>query len=146
MEKEKERTKKYEISIRSKIVNGKPYIEARISLNFGIDCKTRLAKGGKSDEEAVLNLLSALFDYIKTSFERGLVTCKIDNIVKDRIVSSITELCLTTTKIAPKVLEIINLIESINAHILDKIYFPNNVVPINNIATITAPKTLLSFG
>ena len=145
MEKEKERKKKYEISIRSKIVNGKPYIEARISLNFGIDCKTRLAKGGKSDEEAVLNLLSALFDYIKTSFERGLVTCKIDNIVKDRIVSSLNELCLTTTKIAPKVLEIINLIESINAHILDKIYFPNNVVPINNIATITAPKTLLSL-
>ena len=88
MEKIKERTSKYEISIRLK--NNK-YYEARISLNFGGDCCSRIQKGGKTIENAVLNLLNDFLCYIDISFKNGLIHTKIDDIVAQRLIKSIND-------------------------------------------------------
>ena len=61
MEKIKERTGQYEVSVRN-TNNG--YYEARISAKIGGGQSTRLQKGGKTVELAVLSLLIALENYI----------------------------------------------------------------------------------
>lgn len=143
MEKEKERTKKYEISIRSKILKGKEYIEARISLNFGIDCKRRLAKGGKTDEEAILNLLDEYLNFIDTSYKNGLIHAKIDDIVSQRLVKSLNDLNMISAGITQKALEIVNRVNYINSCILNTIVPPSNVIPLTNPNTFQA--TLPAF-
>lgn len=140
MEKLKERCNKYEISLRYKS-NG--YYEARTTFNLGGGNSNRIQKGGKTDEAAIFNLLTALYDFIKSSYESGLITCKIDDIAKSRIINSINNLSLNETKITQKVLEIINLIDGINAHILNKIFLPNNVVAINNSEPVNSLKPSL---
>lgn len=144
MEKIKQRSSKYEISLRHKS-NG--YYEARTTFRLGGGNSNRLQKGGKTDEAAVLNLLTALADYIKTSFQNGLINTKIDDIVKQRLVSSINDLCLNMPEITQKILEIINIIDSVNAQILNKVYLPSNVLPFNhaqnNISDISMPQQQL---
>ena len=140
MEKLKERCNKYEISLRYKS-NG--YYEARTTFNLGGGNSNRIQKGGKTDDAAIFNLLTALYDFIKSSYESGLITCKIDDIAKSRIINSINNLRLNETKITQKVLEIINLIDGINAHILNKIFLPNNVVAINNSELVNSLKPSL---
>ena len=129
MEKLKQRSSKYEISLRRKN-NG--YYEARTTFKLGGGNSNRLERGGKTDEAAVLNLLTTLADYIKTSFQNGLINTKIDDIVKQRLVSSINDLCLNMPEITQKILEIINIIDSVNAQILNKVYLPSNVLSFTN--------------
>ena len=58
MEKIKERIEQYAVSVR---VTSNGYYEARVSVKLGGSSRSeRLQKGGKSEELAVLNLLTAL--------------------------------------------------------------------------------------
>lgn len=134
MEKVKERTSKYEISIRQK--NNK-YYEARISLNFGNNCRNRLQKGGTTREIAAFNLLLEFLSYIDISFSNGLITTKIDDVVSQRLFKSINELGIATIpEITQKAYEIVNKINYINSCILNTINLPSNVVPFYNPISI----------
>lgn len=129
MEKNKDRTNKYEISVRYK--NDK-YLEARISLNFGGDCKTRINKGGKNVENAVLNLLNEYLNFVDTSFKNSLICTKIDDIVTQRLIKSINDLGITMSEITQKALEIVNRINYINSCILNNISLQSNIIPFQN--------------
>ena len=141
MEKIKERTNKYEISVKLKS-NG--YYIARISINLGNATSTRLEKSGTSKELAVYNLL----DYIDTNFHNGLITCKIDDRVPQRLVKSINNIGIVSPEATEKVLLIVNKINQINSHILNSISLENNVIPfynrsINNVPTPIVNNTAL---
>lgn len=138
MEKIKERTNKYEISVRPK--NNK-YYEARISLNFGGDCKTRIHKGGKTIENAVLNLLNEYLNFIDSSFKNGLIYTKIDDIVIQKLIKSINVFGITKSDITQKTLEIVNKINYINLCILNNISLQSNVIPLK----ISSQPHLLAF-
>ena len=129
MEKIKQRTNKYEISIRPK---GEKYFEARISLNFGQNCKTRLQCGGKTEELVVLNLLIQYMNFLDSSFKNGLIQTKIDDIVTQRLLKSINDNGLIMAEITQKALEIINKINYINSSILNTINIESNILPIHN--------------
>ena len=134
MEKIKERTGQYEVSVRN-TNNG--YYEARISAKIGGGQSTRLQKGGKTIELAVLSLLIALENYILNCSNNGIITAKIDNCVSQKLVSSINNLGIVTPEITAKTLAIVNLINTINANILNTIVVPtsNNIIPFNNKQT-----------
>lgn len=137
----KERAKKYEISIISKS-NG--YYIATISIKIGGGRAKRLEKSGTTDELALLNLLNALIEYIDTSFNNGFITCKIDDIVIERLVKSISDIGKTSPEIAEKTYLIVTKINSINSHILNNINLQFNVVPFYqhlNTSIITTPTT-----
>lgn len=63
MEKIKERTEQYSVSVR---VTNNGYFEARISIKIGGGRSPRIQKGGRTEELAVLNLLTALENHIDT--------------------------------------------------------------------------------
>lgn len=141
MEKIKERTGQYEVSVRT-TSNG--YYEARISFKLGgVSRSERLQKGGKSQELAVLSLLIALDSYIDTCYQSGMITTKIDDRIAQRLVKSINDLGIITPEITAKTLAIVNKINTINASILNTIALPNNVIPFyttqNNMPNAVAP-------
>ena len=65
LEKIKERTSKYGISVRQ-TSNG--YYEARTSIKLGGGNSQRLQKGGKTEESAILSLLTQLEEYLDNSY------------------------------------------------------------------------------
>ena len=144
MERIKERTGQYEVSVRVKS-NG--YFEARVSFKLGGGRSPRLQKGGKSEELAVLNLLTALDSYIDTCYQSGIITTKIDDCIPQRLMKSINDLGVITSEITAKTLAIVNKINSINSNILNTIAVPNNVVPFyppqNNTSNVVAPAPAL---
>ena len=127
MERIKERTGQYEVSVRVKS-NG--YFEARVSFKLGGGRSPRLQKGGKSEELAVLNLLTALDSYIDTCYKSGIITTKIDDSIPQRLVKSINDLGIITPEITARTLAIVNKINTINANILNTI--PTNIIPFYN--------------
>ncbi len=145
MEKIKERTGQYEVSVR---VTSNGYFEARISFKLGGGGKSpRLQKGGKSEELAVLNLLTALDSYIDTCYKSGIITTKIDESISQRLIKSINDLGVITPEISTMALAIVNKIAFINSNILNTIAIPNNVIqfypPQNNTSNVVAPAPTL---
>lgn len=128
MEKIKERIEQYAVSVR---VTSNGYYEARVSVKLGGSSRSeRLQKGGKSEELAVLNLLTALDSYIDTCYKSGIITTKIDDSIPQRLVKSINDLGIITPEITARTLAIVNKINTINANILNTI--PTNIIPFYN--------------
>lgn len=128
MEKIKERTEQYAISVR---VTSNGYYEARVSCKLGgLSRSERLQKGGKSQELAVLSLLIAFDSYIDTCYKSGIITTKIDENISQRLVKSINDLGIVTPEITARTLVIVNKINTINANILNTI--PTNIIPFYN--------------
>lgn len=128
MEKIKERTEQFSVSVR---VTSNGYYEARVSVKLGgVSRSPRLSKGGKSQELAVLNLLTALDCYIDTCYQSGIITTKIDESIPQRLVKSINDLGIITPEITVRTLAIVNKINTINANILNTI--PTNIIPFYN--------------
>ena len=138
MEKIKERASKYEISVHQK--SSKYYI-ARISTNFGGGISKRIEKSAKTRESAVLNLLIELQTYINDLHSNGLLTCKIDSIVSQRLIKSINDLEIFSNDITQKALEIVNMLQTINSQIGNYIYYSSNVVLLNSIPTLVPAPT-----
>ena len=144
---ERERTKKYEVSITLKR-NG--YYIATISLKIGGDPAKRIENSGTTEELALLGLLNKIIAYIDTAFSNGLITCKFDDRVSQRLVDSVNKTGISTPKILENTLIIVNKINNINAHILQNINLQTNIVPfhqslnIANINTTTINKNLSS--
>lgn len=141
MEKIKERTQVYGISVK---ITSNGYYEARMSLKLGgVSRSERLSKGGKSEELAVLNLLTALDSYIDTCYQSGIITTKIDDCIPQRLIKSINDLGVITPEISTMALAIVNKIAFINSNILNTIAVPNNIIqfypPQNNIPSAVAP-------
>lgn len=134
MEKVKERTNKYEVSINLKN-NG--YYLARISLKLGGGASKRYEKSGTTEEAALKGLLDLLLDNIDTAFKSGLITCKFDDRIAKRLVSSINNIGITTPEIMEKTLLIVNKINYINSCILNNISLQSNIVPFYNTMTDT---------
>lgn len=130
MERIKERTGQYEVSVRP-TNNG--YFEARMSLKIGGDKSTRLQKGGKSEILAVLSLLVEIESHIKTCFQSGVIVTRIDDRIPQKLIKSINDLGIVTPEITAKALAIVNMINTINSNILNTIAIPNNnVIPFYN--------------
>lgn len=127
----KERTEQYAVSVR---VTSNGYFEARTSFKLGGGRSPRLSKGGKSEELAVLNLLTALDSYIDTCYKSGIITTKIDDCIPQRLMKSINDLGIITPEITAKALAIVNKINSINSNILNTI--PTNIIPFYNSQSV----------
>ncbi len=128
MEKIKERTEQYAVSVR---VTSNGYYEARVSCKLGgVSRSERLQKGGKSQELAVLSLLIALDSHIDICYKSGIITTKIDESISQRLVKSINDLGIVTPEITARTLAIVNKINTINANILNTI--PTNIIPFYN--------------
>ncbi len=144
MERIKERTGQYEVSVR---ITSNGYYEARISFKLGGGRSPRLQKGGKTQELAVLSLLTLLDSHIDNCYQSGIITTKIDDCIPQRLMKSINDLGVITPEITTKTLAIVNKINSINSNILNTIAIPNNVVPFyppqNNIPSAVAPAPAL---
>lgn len=119
MEKVKNRCKKYQISV-TDTSNG--YYQARVSVKLGCEKTSRLQKGGKSTEQAVNSLLTELYQYIDQMYKDGIITKRIDDVVVQRLSTSINELCISTAETIQKTYDVINLISNINQSF-------NNVIP-----------------
>lgn len=132
MEKVKERTNKYEVSINLKN-NG--YYLARISLRLGGGASKRYEKSGTTEEAALKGLLDLLLESIDIAFKSGLITCKFDDRIAKRLVSSINNIGITTPEIMEKTLLIVNKINYINSCILNNISLQSNIVPFYNTMT-----------
>lgn len=132
MERIKERMEQYAVSVR---VTSNGYYEARVSVKLGgVSRSERLQKGGKSEELAVLNLLTALDSYIDTCYKSGIIITKIDESIPQRLVKSINDLGIITPEITARTLAIVNKINTINANILNTI--PTNIIPFYNPQSI----------
>lgn len=140
MERIKERTGQYEVSVR---ITSNGYYEARISFKLGGGRSPRLQKGGKTQELAVLSLLTLLDSHIDNCYQSGIITTKIDDCIPQRLMKSINDLGVITSEITAKTLAIVNKINSINSNILNTIAVPNNVLPFyplqNNILSAVTP-------
>ena len=137
MERIKERTGQYEVSVR---ITSNGYYEARISFKLGgVNRSPRLQKGGKTEELAVLNLLVALDSHIDTCYQSGIIITKIDENIPQRLMKSINNLGIATPDITARTLAIVNKINTINAHIVNTI--PTNIIPFcnPNIQNAVAP-------
>ena len=138
MEKVKERTSKYGVSVSLKN-NG--YYIARISLgSWG----GRLEKSGITEEQALVNLLNHVIEKIDTNFNNSQITCKFDNRIPQRLVSSINEIGITTPVIMEKTLLIVNKINQINSYILNNISLQTNVIPFKKISSNVTNTTHIS--
>ena len=139
MEKVKNRCKKYELSVTG-TNNG--YFQARISVKLGCEKTNRLQKGGKSTEQAVNNLLTELYQYIDQMYKDGIITKRIDDVVVQRLSTSINELCISTAETIQKIYDVINLINNINQSF-------NNVIPFytppNNILQPTVQQPIQAY-
>lgn len=133
MEKIKERTNKYGISIR---VTSNGYYEARISIKLGGGNSKRLQKGGKTEELAILSLLTALEEYLEDSYQKGLIICKLEDIMSQRLIQSINNIGIISAEITEKALVVAHKINNINAQILNKVNLPSKVVPFCNTQNI----------
>ena len=136
---EKERTKKYEVSI---ILKSNGYYIATISLKIGGEPAKRIENSGTTEELALLGLLNKVIAYIDTAFNNGLITCKFDDRVSQRLVDSVNKTGISTPEILQNTLIIVNKINNINAHILQNISLQTNILPFHqplNIANINTP-------
>ena len=136
---EKERTKKYEVSI---IFKSNGYYIATISLKIGGEPAKRIENSGTTEELALLGLLNKVIAYIDTAFNNGLITCKFDDRVSQRLVDSVNKTGISTPEILQNTLIIVNKINNINAHILQNISLQTNILPFHqplNIANINTP-------
>lgn len=137
MEKIKERTGQYEVSVR---ITSNGYYEARMSFKLGgVSRSERLQKGGKSQELAVLSLLIALDSHIDTCYKSGIIITKIDDSIPQRLMKSINDLGIATSEITARTLAIVNKIQTINANIFNTI--PTNIIPFYNPQAV-APNTV----
>ena len=130
MEKIKKRTSKYEISINLKN-NG--YYLARISFKLGGGSSPRIENSGTTEELALIGLLNKMIKSIAIAYDTGQIHTIIDDRVSQRLVKSINDLGLNTPEVTTKTLVIIDKINSINSKILNNIYIPSNIVPIQHI-------------
>ena len=139
MEKVKNRCKKYELSV-TDTNNG--YFQARVSVKLGCEKTNRLQKGGKSTEQAVNNLLTELYQYIDQMYKDDIITKRIDDIVVQRLSTSINDLCISTSETIQKTYDVINLINNINQSF-------NNVIPFyappNNILQPTVQQPIQAY-
>ena len=126
MEKVKEKTKKYEVSI---LLKGNGYYLARMSLKLGGGPSQRPQSSGTTAELALSGLLDKVIQCIDTSYNQGLITFKIDDRVSQRLVQSVNNTGITSPKIMEKTLVIVNKINYINSCILDNISLQTGIVP-----------------
>lgn len=141
MERIKERTGQYEVSVR---ITSNGYYEARMSFKLGgVSRSERLQKGGKSQELSVLNLLIALDSHIDTCYKSGIIITKIDESIPQRLMKSINDLGIITPEITARTLAIVNKISTINANIQNTI--PTNIIPFYNPQAVApAPALVLN--
>ena len=130
LEKIKERTSKYGISVRQ-TSNG--YYEARTSIKLGGGNSQRLQKGGKTEESSILSLLTQLEEYLDNSYRNGLIICKLEDIIAQRLAQSINDMGIISAEITEKVLLVANKINTINAQILNTIRLQNNIMQYTNV-------------
>ena len=130
MEKINKRASKYEISINLKN-NG--YYLARISFKLGGGSSPRIENSGTTEELALIGLLNKMIKSIAIAYDTGQIHTIIDDRVSQRLVKSINDLGLNTPEVTTKTLVIIDKINSINSKILNNIYIPSNIVPIQHI-------------
>lgn len=129
LEKIKERTSKYGISVRQ-TSNG--YYEARTSIKLGGGNSQRLQKGGKTEESAILSLLIQLEEYLDNSYRNGLIICKLEDVIAQRLIQSINDMEIISAEITEKVLLVTKKINDINAQILNTIRLQNNIMQYTN--------------
>lgn len=138
MEKVKEKAKKYEVSI---LLKGNGYYLARMSLKLGGVASQRPQSSGTTAELALSGLLDKVIQCIDTSYNNGLITTKIDDIVSQRLVQSVNNTGIISPEVMEKTLVIVNKINTINAHILSNISLQTNVVPFCKPLDITNNST-----
>ena len=138
---EKERAKKYEVSITLKS-NG--YYIATISLKIGGEPAKRIENSGTTEELALLGLLNKIMTHIDTAFNNGLITCKFDDRVSQRLVDSVNKTGISTPEILQKILIIVNKINNINAHILQNISLQTNIWPFHQSLDIANNTTTIN--
>mgnify|MGYP004540896269 CR=1 FL=1 len=119
----KKQTNKYEVSLRNK---GNGYI-ARLSIRLGSIPSKRIEASGTTEEAALTNLLDKTILYINSN--ALIVNCKIDDRICQRLVSSINNYQITSSKIIEKSLLIVNMINSINSRIQNSISLQQSIIP-----------------
>lgn len=126
MERIKERKQKFEVAVSK---NGK-YFKAKISINFA--GRRRLEGGGKTEELAVLCLLTKLNEYIDELVKSRTIKTKITELFIHRFTKSIADLNIISSEIPQKTLEIVTKINQINQAIDDEILYLSNIVSLSN--------------
>ena len=111
MKKVKERTPRYEISIKER-EDG--YV-ARVSFKLGNEKNPRVESFGTTTDSAVLNLLYKLDEKLEDSFQKGLIEDKISNIVIQKLYKSINVLEIRADEITECLNNISNRIVFINS-------------------------------
>ena len=122
---EKERARKYELVV---ALTNKGYFKAKISF-VG---KGRIEGGGKTEELAVLNTLDKLMEHIQNLFASGALRTKICNLFLQRFQESVLKLKIDSPDVMQKTFEIVNLINQVNASIVNSITASSNVISFNN--------------
>lgn len=128
MKKVKERTPRYEISIKER-EDG--YV-ARISFKLGNEKNPRVESFGTTTDLSVLNLLYKLDEKLEDSFQKGLIEDKISNIVIQKLYKSINVLGIRADEITECLNNISNRIVFINS----KITGTGGIIPFYNIPNI----------
>ncbi len=128
MKKVKERTPRYEISIKER-EDG--YV-ARISFKLGNEKNPRVESFGTTTDLSVLNLLYKLDEKLEDSFQKGLIEDKISNIVIQKLYKSINVLGIRADEITECLNNISNRIVFINS----KITGTGGIIPFYNISNI----------
>ena len=129
MKKVKERTPRYEISIKER-EDG--YV-ARVSFKLGNEKNPRVESFGTTTDSAVLNLLYKLDEKLEDSFQKGLIEDKISNIVIQKLYKSINVLEIRADEITECLNNISNRIVFINS----KITGTDGIIPFYNISNIS---------
>ena len=127
MVKVKERTKKYEISVKER-EDG--YV-SRITFKLGNQRNPRTEGFGTTTDLSVLNLVYKLEDELEDSYSKGLIVNRIDNCVSRKLLKSINDLEVTMPEVIEGVSSIINKINTINAQLTNTITLQNGIAPYN---------------
>lgn len=127
MVKVKERTKKYEISVKER-EDG--YV-SRITFKLGNQRNPRTEGFGTTTDLSVLNLVYKLEDELEDSYSKGLIVNRIDNCVSRKLLKSINDLEVTMPEIMEGVSSIISKINTINAQLTNTITLQNGIAPYN---------------
>jgi len=128
LKKVKERTPRYEISIKER-EDG--YV-ARITFKLGNEKNPRVEGFGTATDLSVLDLLYKLDEKLEDSFQKGLIEDKISNIVIQKLYKSINVLGIRTDEITECLNNISNRIVFINS----KITGAGGIIPFYNIPNI----------
>ena len=135
MKKVKERTPRYEISVKER-EDG--YV-ARISFKLGNEQNPRVESFGTTTDLSVLHLLYKLDEKLEDSFQKGLIEDKISNIVIQKLYKSINVLGIRTDEITECLNNISNRIVFINS----KITGTGGMLPFYNIPSMAVNVPIL---